>query len=49
MLKGYSDGVQEHQHNHEPVEPLLLNRMPNPKAESLFCYPKIAFALFFGF
>jgi hypothetical protein len=42
MFCSYTGSVQEDKDNNSPIEPLLLNGVADPKAESFFCSPKPA-------
>lgn len=40
VLHGHANGVEEHKHDDEPIEPLRLDSVPNPEAKSLLCPPE---------
>lgn len=40
VLDGHAAGVEEHQHDDEPVEPLRLDGVPDPEAEALLFAPE---------
>lgn len=52
MFRSNRDGVEEDQHDNEPVKPLSLDSVPDPESQTLFGTPKsLAFfrRLHFGF
>lgn len=40
MFGGDRHGIEEHQHDDEPIEPLCLYGVSNPEPQSLLCTPK---------
>lgn len=40
VFDGHAAGVEEHQHNDEPVEPLRLDGVPYPEAETFLRAPE---------
>ena len=41
MLDGDAEGVEEDEDDDEPVEPLLLHRLPDPEPDLFLVRPKI--------
>lgn len=41
MLDGNTYCVEKHQHDDEPVEPLRLHRVPDPKTKPLLRPPEV--------
>lgn len=40
MFNRYANGIEEHQNDNEPVEPLCFHRVPDPETETFFRQPK---------
>ena len=45
VFDGDAEGVEEDEDDDEPVEPLLLDRLPDPESDFLFVSPKIRILL----
>ena len=41
MLYGNAEGVEEDEDDDEPVEPLLLDRLPDPEPDLLLVGPEV--------
>lgn len=41
MFNGHAHGIEEYEHDDEPIEPLGLDGVSYPKTESFFGTPKV--------